>query len=124
MKFDGLCLLTTDVPRLAQFYSTVFAAEAAGDDTHSVITVGGLGLALWHPEGLEQRIAGYSLNVRRNCFTVMFSVDDLAAEYERIKQLNVEFTELPTVHPWGASSFAFVDPDGNNINVHMVLERA
>lgn len=124
MKFDGLCLLTTDVPRLAAFYATVFAAQAEGDATHSVITVGGLGLALWHPEGLEHSVAAYPPNVRRNSFTIMFAVDDLDAEFERIKRLNVEFTELPTVHPWGASSFGFLDPDGNNINVHMVLARA
>ncbi len=121
MKFEGICLLTTDVPRLAEFYSQVFGTEAAGDAGHSVLQVGGLGLAIWHPEGLEQRIEGYPLHGRRNCYSLMFSVEDLDAEYERIKRLNVEFTELPTVHPWGASSFAFVDPDGNQIDVHMVL---
>jgi predicted enzyme related to lactoylglutathione lyase len=123
MKFEGVCLLTTDVPRLAEFYSKVFAAEAEGDDSHSVIRVGGLGLAIWHPDGLEHRIEGYPLNVRRNCFSLMFSVEDLDAEYERIKKLNVEFTELPSAHPWGAKSFAFIDPDGNTIDVHMVLAR-
>jgi predicted enzyme related to lactoylglutathione lyase len=124
MKFDGVCLLTTDVPRLVAFYSTVFDVEADGDAIHSVIRAGGLGLAIWHPEGLEQRIAGYPPHVRRDCYCLMFSVDDLDAEYERIKALNVEFTEQPTTHPWGARSFAFVDPDGNNINVHMVLQHA
>lgn len=123
MKFDGLCLLTTDVPRLVQFYAAIFGAEAEGDAVHSVIHVGGLGLALWHPEGLDQRIAGYPADARRNSFVIMFAVDDLDAEYERIKRLNVEFTEPPTVHPWGAKSFAFLDPDGNDINVHMVLAR-
>lgn len=123
MKFEGVCLLTTDVPRLAEFYSTVFAAEAEGDDRHSVIQIGGLGLALWHPEGLEQRIASYPPNVRRNCYSLMFSVADLDTEYERLKKLNVEFTELPSLQPWGAKSFAFVDPDGNNLDVHMVLAR-
>jgi len=32
MKFEGVCLLTTDVPKLAQFYSTVFATEAEGGE--------------------------------------------------------------------------------------------
>ncbi|MBZ0288489.1 MAG: hypothetical protein K8I30_12805, partial [Anaerolineae bacterium] len=83
MKFDGLCLLTTDVPRLVKFYATVFGAEAAGDNRHSVMTVGGLGLAIWHPDGLEQRIAGYPPDVRQNCSCLMFAVDDLDAAYER-----------------------------------------
>ena len=121
MKFEGISLLTTDVPRLAEFYSTLFSTKAEGDEHHAVMTVGGLGLALWHPDGLAQRIAGYAPDVRRNCYSLMFSVDDLDAEYERIKKLNVAFTELPSVHPWGAKSFAFVDPDGNPIDVHMVL---
>jgi predicted enzyme related to lactoylglutathione lyase len=119
MKFEGMCLLTTDVPRLAAFYSTVFAAEAEGDSSHSVIKVGGLGLAIWQPDGY----AGCPAKMRRNCFSLMFSVEDLDAAYERIKKLNVEFTELPTVHPWGAKSFAFVDPDGNRLDVHTVLAR-
>ena len=121
MKFEGICLLTIDVPRLVDFYSKVFAIEAEGDETHSVLCVGGLGLAIWHPDGLEQKIEGYPPHVRRNCYSLMFSVDDLDAEYERLKNLNVEFTELPSIHSWGAKSFAFTDPDGNNIDVHMVL---
>lgn len=123
MKFEGVCLLTTDVPKLAEFYSMAFSAEAEGDERHATVTVGGLGLAIWHPEGLEEQIKGFPPNVRRNCFSLMFSVKDLDAEYERIRKLNVEFTELPTAHPWGAKSFAFVDPDGNHIDVHMVLAR-
>lgn len=120
MKFEGVCLLTKDVPRLVEFYSTLFATEAEGDDSHSVMRIGGLGLAIWHPEGLE----GFPPNVRQNCFSLMFSVEDLDAAYERIKKLNVEFTELPSAHQsWRTKSFAFIDPDGNNIDVHMVLAR-
>ena len=52
----------------------------------------------------------------------MFSVDDVDKEYERLKKLNIEFTELPTTHPWGCRSFAFNDPDGNSIDIHMILQ--
>src|SRR5512142_2887120 len=122
MEFQGITLLTTDVPRLAAFYAAVFGAKAEGNERHAVIRVGGLGLALWHPDGLAQRIEDYPLDVRRHCYALMFSVKDLDAEFERLKTVHVEFTELPTLHPWGAKSFAFVDPDGNTIDVHMVVE--
>jgi predicted enzyme related to lactoylglutathione lyase len=122
MKFSGMCLLTVDVPKLVDFYSKVFGVEAEGDDIHSVINVGGLGIAIWHPDGLEERIKDYPKNLRQNCYTLMFSVDDVDKEYERLKKLNIEFTELPTTQPWGCRSFAFNDPDGNSIDIHMILQ--
>jgi catechol 2,3-dioxygenase-like lactoylglutathione lyase family enzyme len=46
----------------------------------------------------------------------MFEVEDVDAEYERLKALDVEFVMLPTTHPWGARSFWFRDPDGNIVD--------
>ena len=46
----------------------------------------------------------------------MFEMEDVDAEYERLKALDVEFVMLPTTHPWGARSFWFRDPDGNVVD--------
>ena len=46
-----------------------------------------------------------------------FLVDDVDAEYERIKALGVEWVLPPTTQPWGNRSMIFRDPEGNLINV-------
>jgi catechol 2,3-dioxygenase-like lactoylglutathione lyase family enzyme len=47
---------------------------------------------------------------------IEFLVDDVDAEYERIKQLTDEFVNEPTTMPWGNRSLLFRDPDGNLVN--------
>ena len=46
-----------------------------------------------------------------------FLVDDVDAEYERIKAFGVEWVLPPTTQPWGNRSMIFRDPQGNLINV-------
>jgi uncharacterized glyoxalase superfamily protein PhnB len=52
-----------------------------------------------------------------------FLVDDVDAEYERIKALGVEWVMPPTTQPWGNRSMIFRDPGGNLINVFARPER-
>ena len=49
-------------------------------------------------------------------FTIGFNVQNVDAEYERLKSLDVEFVMLPTTHPWGWRSFFFRDPDRNIVS--------
>ena len=119
MKFAGVCLETANVPRLAEFYSKVFCVEAEGDDVHSSLQVGEAGLAIYHPEGLEQR----TKNTGENRFILMFEVNDVDLEYERLKELSIKFVQLPTTHPWGTRALWFNDPDGNRIDFFTVLAK-
>ena len=47
---------------------------------------------------------------------IEFLVDDVDAEYERIRQITTEFVNEPTTMPWGNRSLLFRDPDGNLVN--------
>jgi catechol 2,3-dioxygenase-like lactoylglutathione lyase family enzyme len=44
-------------------------------------------------------------------------VDDVDAEYERLKPIVREWEQEPTLMPWGNRSVLFRDPDGNLVNL-------
>jgi catechol 2,3-dioxygenase-like lactoylglutathione lyase family enzyme len=44
-------------------------------------------------------------------------VDDVDAEYERLRPIVCEWEQEPTLMPWGNRSILFRDPDGNLVNL-------
>ena len=112
MEFRGICIHTNNVPKLVDFYSKVLRAKAEGDDTHAAF--GEFDLAIWNPGNID----GQKFKASERFFTLMFEVENVDDEYERLKQsdLEIEFTSPPTTHPWGTRAFWFKDPDGNNID--------
>jgi catechol 2,3-dioxygenase-like lactoylglutathione lyase family enzyme len=123
VKLVGICLITDDVPALADFYAKVLGVEAEGDDVHAELNTEGAGIAIFSTEGMESMAPRSMQGAGRGSFTTMFEVEDVDAEYERLKALGVEFAMLPTTHSWGARSFWFRDPDGNIVDFFAVVER-
>lgn len=60
---------------------------------------------LFTPPGLEDRIGTFA-NIVLDC-------DDIQATYEDLSEKGVEFTEPPTMQPWGIMQALFRDVDGN-----------
>lgn len=89
--------------------------EAEGDGIHSVFEFGGTALVVYNPGCLNAKLKDYPHDMRENCFSFTFNVDDVDTEYERLKKLDVDFIEPPTIHPWGWRSLTFKDPDRNAI---------
>jgi catechol 2,3-dioxygenase-like lactoylglutathione lyase family enzyme len=116
VEFVGICLVTNNVPVLADFYTKVLGVKAEGDDVHVELSTEGAGISIFATEGMESmaplsmRGAGYGSAI------AAFRVKDVDAEYERLKALDVEFVKLPATHPWGARSLWFRDPDGNIVD--------
>ena len=122
MKFVGICLITDDVPGLADFYTKVLGVKAEGDDVHVELNTEGANISIFSAEGMEG-IAPLSMQgAGYGSFTIAFEVSDVDAEYERLKSLDVEFVKLPATHPWGCRSLWFRDPDGNIIDFFTILE--
>lgn len=121
MKFVGICLITDDVPVLVDFYTKVLGVKAEGDDVHAELDTEGAGISIFSAEGMESMAPRSMQGAGYGSFTTMFEVEDVDAEYERLKALNVEFVMLPTTHPWGARSFWFRDPDGNIVDFFAVV---
>jgi len=116
MKFAGICLITENVPSLAAFYAQILGVEADGDETHVEMRTDGAGLAIYSVTGMESLAPGSMAGAGCGSFTISFEVQNVDAEYERLKAIGVEFVKLPATHPWGARSCWFRDPDGNIVN--------
>ncbi|WP_055668577.1 VOC family protein [Desnuesiella massiliensis] len=115
MKFADICIITNNVLDVAEFYETVFSTKAEGDNIHSFINAAGLGIAIYDKNEAE-KVMGFDFsNTGTGLITINFNVDDIEAEYERIKALNINGTTEPHLWPWGAKSFRFKDIEGNII---------
>ena len=116
MVFEGICLVTDDVPALAAFYTRVLGVEAEGDDVHVELHTEGAGITIFSTEGMESMAPQSMRGAGSGSVIAAFRVEDVDTEYERLKILDVEFVKLPATHPWGARSVWFRDPDGNIVN--------
>lgn len=118
MIFAGICIITDNVSRLSDFYKKVLQAAAEGDDTHVTIQTNGVGMAIFSKNGMEDMVAGSTKYTGNSSSVLMFEVEDVDAEYERLKTMNIEFIMLPTTYPWGSRALWFKDPDGNIVDFY------
>lgn len=121
MEFIGICLITKDVMSLTKFYCKVLNAEFEGDLLHSDIKTHGANISIFSVDGMEDMAPNSMDGVGHGSITISFKVDNVDQEYERVKQLGVEFVKPPQTHPWGSRSFWFRDLDGNIINFVSII---
>ena len=115
-KFCGVCLITDDVPALTRFYETVLQTTAEGDDIHADVHTDSTGLAIYSKAAAERDMGfGFDVYSGTGKMTLGFNVEDVDAEYERLKALGIKFVVIPTTYPWGSRAMHFRDPDGNII---------
>ena len=107
MKFGGICIVTNDAPRLAEFYKIFLQVEPFIEGNH----YGFGGVAVYDP---GEVVVPRDKNIWLQCFA-----DDLDAEFERLlREIPcIEVVSPPERRPWGAYSFWVADPDGNKIAV-------
>ena len=123
MKFVGICLVTKNVPVLTQFYTQVLGVQAEGNESHAELQTAGASISIFYIEGMEQMAPRSMQGAGYGSFTIGFQVDDVDAEYERLKCLEVEVVKPPASYPWGYRSFWFRDPDGNIIDFFTPLTK-
>ncbi|MCE5235035.1 MAG: VOC family protein [Clostridiaceae bacterium] len=106
MKIGEVCLLTSDVTRLSDFYKTLLHVDnGSDDDVHQFILAEETTLTVYN-DGAERGVSPQNI-------CLAFTVDDVDAEFERLKALGVTIVSPPTIRPWGAKNMSFLDPDGN-----------
>ncbi|WP_058303623.1 VOC family protein [Gorillibacterium timonense] len=115
MKFNGICLITDDVPGMAAFYKDTLQVEAEGDETTARIHVEGAILDLCSRSAMESLAPGSTEGIGRGGFSIELEVVDTDAVYERLKDKAV-LVKPPQTYPWGRRSVWFRDPDGNVLN--------
>lgn len=108
MILAEVCLLTDDVLALSKFYQQVLHTTSDGEDlVHQELNTRGVALTIYND--------GQPKNNQNQNMCIAFTVDDVDAEYESLKEMGAEILEPPTTRPWGARNLHFCDPDGNHI---------
>ena len=115
--FEGMCIMTSDVVRLARFYCELFETTSEGGDGHKTMNIGALGLAIWREGVTDSNDEKRMRELRKYCYAFMFTTQDVDAAYERAKRMGAAIQEPPEDKPWGGRAFVLNDPDGNRIHI-------
>ena len=115
-RFNGICIITRNVPELRNFYRDVLQADFEGDDNFTVFSNEGVILSLFHLQGMEQMAPGAMAGAGYGGCTLEFEVEDVDQEFERLIELNIPIVKPPTTQSWGLRSVWFRDPNGNIVN--------
>jgi predicted enzyme related to lactoylglutathione lyase len=118
MNFASIRIITADVARLAAFYELVTGTEAARPaPVFAEFRTAAGTLAIGSTATVAMLGAGAPTPGSNASVIIEFQVDDVDAEFARLRpQLNDVVLE-PTTMPWGNRSTLFRDPDGNLVNL-------
>jgi predicted enzyme related to lactoylglutathione lyase len=118
MDFVSIRIITDDVERLAQFYEQVTSLSAARPaPVFAELSLPSGTLAIGHSQTTQLFGADSAHAADNHSVIIEFLVEDVDAEYERLKPLVEEWVTEPTQMPWGNRSVLFRDPDGNLVNL-------
>jgi lactoylglutathione lyase len=122
-KVDYVILYVTDMPRSIAFYRDVvgleFKFEQAG---YAEFVTSGTKFGLYETEKLETLI-GSKPTPGGTSMEVVFLVDEVDSEVERLKALGVELLSGPVDRAWGHRTIHFSDPDGHVVEFAQEIVR-
>ncbi|RFA17149.1 glyoxalase [Subtercola boreus] len=118
MEFASIRIITDDVDRLSGFYETVTGTTAARPapvfaefrTATGVLAIGSTATVAMLGEKAPKPGSNDSVIIE-------FMVDDVDAEFARLRESLAEVLLEPTTMPWGNRSTLFRDPDGNIVNL-------
>lgn len=118
MKFVSTRIITADVKRLVDFYERVTQVSAVwGNELFAEIPTPIGTLAIGSDQTVPLFGEGSAEPAANRSAIVEFIVDDVDAEYERLRAYVGEVVTEPTTMPWGNRALLFRDPDGNLVNL-------
>lgn len=118
MKFVSTRVITADVSRLVAFYEMVTESAAVwGNELFAEIPTPNAVLAIGSDKTVPLFGHGSAEPAANRSAIVEFIVDDVDAEYERLREQLSEVVTEPTTMPWGNRALLFRDPDGNLVNL-------
>ncbi len=118
MKFVSTRIITADVHRLVDFYEMVTEASAVwGNELFAEIPTSVGTLAIGSDKTVPLFGDGSAEPAANRSAIVEFLVDDVDAEFERLRDRVGEVVTEPTTMPWGNRALLFRDPDGNLVNL-------
>lgn len=118
MNFASVRIITDDLDRLVVFYEKVTGVTAQRPaPVFAEFVLPSCTLAIGHSQTVQLFGAGSARAADNHTVIIEFRVDDVDAEYTRLKPLIEEWVQGPTTMPWGNRSILFRDPDGNLVNL-------
>ena len=118
MKFVSTRLITADVRALVTFYEMVTESAAVwGNDLFAEIPTPVGTLAIGSDKTVALFGPGSAEPAANRSAIVEFLVDDVDAQYERLRGSVGDVVTAPTTMPWGNRALMFRDPDGNLVNL-------
>ncbi len=106
MKIGEVGLLTNDVVRLADFYKRLLGIEnVSEDEVHQTLIKEETMLTVYN-DGSNKN------NLNQN-ICLVFTVDNVDEEYQKVLDMGAEIIQEPRVQPWGTINMSFYDPDRN-----------
>ncbi|WP_250037956.1 VOC family protein [Paractinoplanes maris] len=118
MNFASVRIITAQVSRLTDFYELVTGVAARRHTPDfAEIPVPGATLAIGGTATVELFGAGSAEPAANRSAIVEFRVDDVDAEFARLRDVLGEVVQEPATMPWGNRSLLFRDPDGTLVNL-------
>mgnify|MGYP000048747037 CR=1 FL=1 len=118
MKLVSTRIITADVKRLVSFYEAVTGESAVwGNDLFAEIPTPVATLAIGSDQTVPLFGAGSAEPAANRSVIIEFIVEDVDAEYERLRGQLADVVTEPTTMPWGNRALMFRDPDGNLVNL-------
>ena len=118
MKFVSTRIITADVNRLVAFYEMVTQTTPVwGNELFAEIPTSAGTLAIGSDKTVPLFGDGSAEAGANRSAILEFIVEDVDAEYERLKGSVGEIVTEPTTMPWGNRALLFRDPDGNLVNL-------
>ncbi|MCK8646087.1 VOC family protein [Mycobacterium colombiense] len=118
MKFISTRIITADVGRLVGFYEMVTGISAIwGNELFAEIPTPIGTLAIGSEKTVPLFGEGSAEPAANRSAILEFIVEDVDAEYVRLREHVGEVVTVPTTMPWGNRALLFRDPDGNLVNL-------
>jgi predicted enzyme related to lactoylglutathione lyase len=118
MKFVSTRVITADVARLVKFYEMVTNVTAVwGNELFAEIPTPVGTLAIGSDKTVSLFGPGCAEPAANRTAILEFIVDDVDAEYQRLREHLSEVVTEPTTMPWGNRALLFRDPDDNLVNL-------
>ncbi|MFF5288666.1 VOC family protein [Paractinoplanes globisporus] len=118
MNFASVRLITDHVGRLADFYEHVTGRAAVRHTPDfAELVLPGATLAIGSTATVALFGAGEAEPAANRTAIIEFRVDDVDAEFTRLRDVLGAVIQEPTTMPWGNRSLLFRDPDGTLVNL-------
>lgn len=118
MMFVSTRIITADVKRLVDFYELVTGVSSVwGNELFAEIPTPVGTLAIGSDKTVPLFGEGSAEPAANRSAILEFIVEDVDAEYERLRDRLTAVVTEPTTMPWGNRALLFRDPDGNLVNL-------